>query len=69
MGLSIWFAKINTEGDRVADVFYVSDRSGRKVEAAARLGRIGEELTRAAETTEPLSRLGLPEPLARQASA
>jgi [protein-PII] uridylyltransferase len=30
-GLSIAFAKINTEGERVADVFYVSDASGGKV--------------------------------------
>jgi len=31
MGLSIWFAKINTEGERVVDVFYASTRSGQKV--------------------------------------
>ncbi len=30
-GLSISFAKINTEGERVADVFYVSEESGGKV--------------------------------------
>jgi [protein-PII] uridylyltransferase len=40
-GLSIEFAKINTEGERVADVFYVSDASGGKVLDGARL----EELT------------------------
>jgi len=36
-GLSISFAKINTEGERVADVFYVSDESGGKVLDEARI--------------------------------
>jgi [protein-PII] uridylyltransferase len=40
-GLSIAFAKINTEGERVADVFYVSDPDGGKVLDGARI----EELT------------------------
>jgi [protein-PII] uridylyltransferase len=40
-GLSISFAKINTEGERVADVFYVSDQNGGKVLDEARI----EELT------------------------
>jgi [protein-PII] uridylyltransferase len=31
VGLSIWFAKINTEGERVIDVFYVLGRDGQKV--------------------------------------
>lgn len=31
LGLSIWFAKINTEGERVIDVFYVSNGAGQKV--------------------------------------
>jgi len=39
--LSIAFAKINTEGERVADVFYVSDAAGGKVVDGARI----EELT------------------------
>ena len=40
-GLSIAFAKINTEGERVADVFYVSDSAGGKVLDGARI----EDLT------------------------
>jgi [protein-PII] uridylyltransferase len=39
-GLSIALAKINTEGLRVADVFYVCDREGRKVGDPARVEEI-----------------------------
>jgi [protein-PII] uridylyltransferase len=35
--LSISFAKINTEGERVADVFYVSDEAGGKILDEARI--------------------------------
>jgi [protein-PII] uridylyltransferase len=49
MGLSVWFAKINTEGDRVADVFYVSDAIGRKITDPAGIRAIEEQLLRAAE--------------------
>jgi [protein-PII] uridylyltransferase len=41
-GLAISLAKINTEGTRVADVFYVTDTSGAKLEEPARI----EELKR-----------------------
>lgn len=41
-GLGISLAKINTEGTRVADVFYVTDTSGAKLEEPARI----EELKR-----------------------
>lgn len=41
-GLGISLAKINTEGTRVADVFYVTDASGAKLEEPARI----EELKR-----------------------
>ncbi len=41
-GLGISLAKINTEGTRVADVFYVTDASGAKLEDPARI----EELRR-----------------------
>lgn len=41
-GVTISLAKINTEGTRVADVFYVTDRSGAKLDEAARI----EELRR-----------------------
>jgi len=36
-GLTISLAKINTEGDRVADVFYVEDADGAKLLEAARI--------------------------------
>ena len=45
--LSIWFAKINTEGERVIDVFYVSTRSGEKLLGEAELSRIRAALERA----------------------
>ena len=35
-GLAIHLAKVNTEGRRVADVFYVTDADGRKLDAATR---------------------------------
>ncbi len=44
MGLSIEFAKLNTEGLRVADVFYVSESGGVKVTDPARLGDLEREL-------------------------
>ena len=50
-GLSISFAKINTEGERVADVFYVTDESGNKLQDEARI----DELTQRIMTT--ISRL------------
>ncbi len=43
-GLSITLSKINTEGTKVADVFYVQERDGRKVEDPARLKEIHERL-------------------------
>ena len=49
LGLSIHLAKITTTVDRVLDVFYVTDREGRKVEDPAQLALIRdtvlEELT------------------------
>lgn len=47
--LSIWFAKINTEGERVVDVFYVSTRSGEKLLDNAVLGRIRRALEQAVQ--------------------
>jgi [protein-PII] uridylyltransferase len=46
LGLSIALAKVNTEGRRVADVFYVTETSGAKV-AAERFGEIEERLVAA----------------------
>jgi [protein-PII] uridylyltransferase len=51
-GLSIWFAKINTEGERVIDVFYVSDAERRKVRAAAEIGRVREAIIAAVARLE-----------------
>jgi [protein-PII] uridylyltransferase len=46
-GLTIDLAKVNTEGQRVADVFYVLDHQGRKVVDVERLEHIEQELLRA----------------------
>ena len=42
--LSIALAKINTEGNRVADVFYVTEESGSKVDAAPRIQEVRAKL-------------------------
>jgi [protein-PII] uridylyltransferase len=47
LGLSITLSKINTEGARVADVFYVTELDGRKVVAGSRYQEIRLALTRA----------------------
>lgn len=44
LGLTISVAKINTEGARVADVFYVSETNGRKLETEPRLAEVREKL-------------------------
>jgi [protein-PII] uridylyltransferase len=44
LNLTIAVAKINTEGTRVIDVFYVSELDGRKVEAPARLVEVRQAL-------------------------
>ena len=46
-GLSVAVAKINTEGNAVADVFYVCDRDGKKLEEANRLEALESRLRRA----------------------
>ena len=43
-GLSISIAKINTEGDSVADVFYVSDAQGAKIDEPARIEEIRKRI-------------------------
>ncbi len=43
-GLTIALSKVNTEGERVADVFYVQDASGGKVRDAERLAALRGEL-------------------------
>jgi [protein-PII] uridylyltransferase len=47
LGLSIALSKINTEGMRVADVFYVSELDGSKVAPGPRYKQIHEMLTQA----------------------
>ncbi len=44
LGLTIAIAKINTEGTRVADVFYVTERDGQKVSPGARVAEIERAL-------------------------
>jgi [protein-PII] uridylyltransferase len=45
LGLSIAVAKINTEGTRVADVFYVSEADGKKVAPGRRATEVRERIT------------------------
>jgi [protein-PII] uridylyltransferase len=51
LGLSIALSKINTEGTRVADVFYVSELDGSKVAAGARYKQIHEALLKVIRDT------------------
>jgi [protein-PII] uridylyltransferase len=44
LGLTIGVAKINTEGTRVIDVFYVTELDGRKVDAPARMDQVRQAL-------------------------
>lgn len=46
LGLTIAVAKISTEGSRVADVFYVTDRSGTKIERQIGKGTSDEVVSR-----------------------
>jgi len=48
LGLSIALSKINTEGTKVADVFYVNELDGSKVAPGARFKQIREALLEAA---------------------
>jgi [protein-PII] uridylyltransferase len=49
LGLSIALSKINTEGARVADVFYVGELDGSKVARGRRYSEIHDALVRAVE--------------------
>ncbi len=49
LGLSIALSKINTEGTRVADVFYVTELDGSKVARGPRYKQIHEAIMRAAD--------------------
>ncbi|HTV21131.1 MAG TPA: [protein-PII] uridylyltransferase [Polyangiaceae bacterium] len=59
LGLSIWFAKINTEGDRVIDVFYVSDAARKKLVISAEIGRVRSAIVGAVERLDARSATGL----------
>lgn len=48
--LSVWRAKIGTYGEQVVDVFYVTDRQGRKVEDSSRLAEIQRRLLEVIES-------------------
>lgn len=43
-GVTIALSKVNTEGQRVADVFYVADHDGQKIREPARLKRLQSAL-------------------------
>jgi [protein-PII] uridylyltransferase len=47
LGLDIGLSKVATEADRVADIFYVRDRDGRKIVEEGRLGEIASRLRQA----------------------
>jgi [protein-PII] uridylyltransferase len=47
LGLSIALSKINTEGTKVADVFYVSELDGSKVAPGDRTRAVREGILRA----------------------
>jgi len=51
-GLSIWFAKINTEGERVVDVFYLSGPTGQKVTDGAAIAGIRHAIANAVASLE-----------------
>ena len=52
LGLSIAVAKINTEGMRVADVFYVRERDGGKITPGKRSAEVHRRLVEALEGLE-----------------
>ena len=52
LGLGIAVAKINTEGSRVADVFYVSERDGSKITPGRRAAEVQARLLDAIEGLE-----------------
>jgi [protein-PII] uridylyltransferase len=53
LGLQIALSKINTEGTKVADVFYVTELDGAKVALGERLKEIREAVVRAIDGNGP----------------
>ena len=48
LGLDVYFSKVGTEADRVADVFYVRDKeTGEKITGEGRLAQINRALEEA----------------------
>jgi [protein-PII] uridylyltransferase len=62
LGLSISLSKINTEGTRVADVFYVREADGRKVAPGERQQEIRAALVRAAAAATTAATTGATAP-------
>ena len=58
LGLSIAVAKINTEGNRVADVFYVTETGGSKIASGARTQEVRARLLRVLEDLAKQGRHG-----------
>jgi [protein-PII] uridylyltransferase len=52
LGLSVGVAKIGTYLDQVVDVFYVTDRQGRKIDNHERLEQIRTRLLEAIATSQ-----------------
>ncbi len=52
LGLSVHVAKIATYLDQVVDVFYVTDRAGKKIEDASRLDEIRQSLVEAMQALD-----------------
>ena len=55
LGLTIALSKINTEGTKVADVFYVTDIGGARVDNPTRIEEIRTALYRAVDGKAPAS--------------
>ncbi len=53
LGLSIAFSRINTEGTKVSDVFYVHEMDGSKVEGRERLAEVRDRLLAAVHGEDP----------------
>jgi [protein-PII] uridylyltransferase len=54
LGLTITVAKVSTEGERAADVFYVTEADGRKLEDGARANEVQRALLSALEPVTAL---------------
>jgi [protein-PII] uridylyltransferase len=62
LGLTIAVAKINTEGNRVADVFYVTEVDGKKLDPERRTAEVRQALFAALGTTPVSDRGSVPPP-------